>query len=73
VDPVPVALPLRNSGSAGNRTRASGSVARNSDTRPQRRSQNDAKVQYYSEHTLLRCKGKAVPVIGLEGLYGCGI
>jgi hypothetical protein len=30
VDPVPDPLPLRKSGSAGNRTRASGSVARNS-------------------------------------------
>jgi hypothetical protein len=31
VDPVPDPLLLRNSGSAGNRTQASGSVARNSD------------------------------------------
>jgi hypothetical protein len=31
VDPVPDPLLLRKSGSAGNRTRASGSVARNSD------------------------------------------
>jgi hypothetical protein len=31
VDPVPEPLLLRKSGSAGNRTRASGSVARNSD------------------------------------------
>jgi hypothetical protein len=31
VDPVPDPLLLRNSGSAGNRTRTSGSVARNSD------------------------------------------
>jgi hypothetical protein len=31
VDPVPDPLPLRKSGSAGNRTRTSGSVARNSD------------------------------------------
>jgi hypothetical protein len=31
VDPVPHPLLLRKSGSAGNRTRTSGSVARNSD------------------------------------------
>jgi hypothetical protein len=31
VDPVPDPLLLRKSGSAGNRTRTSGSVARNSD------------------------------------------
>jgi hypothetical protein len=31
VDPVPDPLLLRKSGSAGNRTRASGTVARNSD------------------------------------------
>jgi hypothetical protein len=31
VDPVPDPLHLRNSGNAGNRTRASGFVARNSD------------------------------------------
>jgi hypothetical protein len=34
VDPVPDSLLLRKSGSAGNRTRASGSVGRNSDHRP---------------------------------------
>jgi hypothetical protein len=38
VDSVPDSLLLRKSGSAGNRTRASGSVARNHDTRSQRRS-----------------------------------
>jgi hypothetical protein len=38
VDPVPDPLLLRKSGSSGNRTRTSGSVARNSDHRPQRRS-----------------------------------
>jgi hypothetical protein len=38
VDSVPDILFLRKFGSAGNRTRTSGSVAWNSDTRPQRRS-----------------------------------
>jgi hypothetical protein len=37
-EPVPYPLLLRKSGSAGNQTRISGSVARNCDTRPQRRS-----------------------------------
>jgi hypothetical protein len=37
VDPVPDSLLVRKSGSAGNRTRTSESEARNSDTRPQRR------------------------------------
>jgi hypothetical protein len=39
VDPDPNPLLLRKSGSAGNQTRTSGSVARNLTTRPQRRSQ----------------------------------
>jgi hypothetical protein len=34
VDPVPDPLLIRKSGSAGNRTRASGSVGRNSDQEP---------------------------------------
>jgi hypothetical protein len=38
VGPVPDPLLLRKSGSAGNLTRTSGSLARNSTTRPQRRS-----------------------------------
>jgi hypothetical protein len=38
VDPVPDPLLLRKSGSAGNRTRASGSLPRTLTTRPQRRS-----------------------------------
>jgi hypothetical protein len=38
VEPAPDPLLLRKSASAGNRTRTSGSVARNSSTRPQRRS-----------------------------------
>jgi hypothetical protein len=38
VEPVPDPLLLRKSGSAGNRNGTSGSVARNSDTRPQMRS-----------------------------------
>jgi hypothetical protein len=38
MDPVPDALVLRKSGSVGNRTRTSGSVARTLTTRPQRRS-----------------------------------
>jgi hypothetical protein len=37
VDPVPDPLVIEESGSAGNRTQTSGSVARNSETRPQRR------------------------------------
>jgi uncharacterized protein YcbK (DUF882 family) len=44
VDPVPDPLLLRKSGSAGNRTRTSGSVARNSD-------------HYLTEAALLKLKG----------------
>jgi hypothetical protein len=40
VDPVPDPLLLRKSGTAGNRTRTPGSVAKNSDARPQRRLNN---------------------------------
>jgi hypothetical protein len=47
VDPVPDPLLLRKSGSAGNRTRTSGSVARNSDTRLQGRSFNAAMDTFF--------------------------
>jgi hypothetical protein len=47
--PVPEPQLLRKSGSAGNRTRTSGSVAKNSDTRPQGRS---PKMYYLSSVTV---------------------
>jgi hypothetical protein len=46
MDPVPDPLLLREFGSPGNRTRTSGSVARKSYTRPQRRSTNEQLLKY---------------------------
>jgi hypothetical protein len=51
MDPVPNPLLLRKSGSARNRTRISGVVARNSDTRPQRRSTFFYRTYINSLHT----------------------
>jgi hypothetical protein len=56
VDTVPDPL-LRKSGSAGNRTRASGSVARNSD--------------HSAAEAVKVKKCRAIPVIGLGGPQGC--
>jgi hypothetical protein len=53
VDPVPDPLLLRKSGSAGNRTWTSGSVARTPTTKPQRR----------SEETFLICDLQNVAII----------
>jgi hypothetical protein len=47
VDPVPDPLLLRKSGSAGNRTRTSGSVARNSDHK-------SITIEFSLTHTFLR-------------------
>jgi hypothetical protein len=62
VDPVPDTLLLRKSVSAGNRTRTSGSVARNSDHYI-----TEAVEIYGKEHVLFE-EGKYIPVTGRGGL-----
>jgi hypothetical protein len=58
VDPILEALILRKFGSAGNRTRTSGFVARNSDHKT-------TEAVYFLLH---KAKSKAIPVTGRGGL-----
>jgi hypothetical protein len=66
VDPVPDTLLLRKSGSAGNRTRASGSVARTLTSRQQRRSLSNAK-RYFSPSAQLLSQN-SLPILNAKHL-----
>jgi hypothetical protein len=61
MDPVPDPLLLRQSGSAGNRTRTSGSIARNSD----HKTTEPVYIHYIKEK---KFKSKAIRVTGSGGL-----